>query len=555
MLSKQVQPAESPFRPLSSLVASRRPELRSMRHIPSLTQMLRVVCDVVIINAAVAMAFVARYLWSIISDAGALRELGPSELFARYVDSYLQVGGIVTVICIICFALSDVYASGGVRPRRLKAVIIAEALTLAFVITGGVLYLIDGDPPVSWKGLALAWALALALFWSSRLWSAAWRYVLRTEAGVQSDRVEGGERVEEPVRAQQAREKTVLVIGGAGYIGSALLPKLLAQGRRVRVMDLLLYGTGPIKDVLDHPRLEIIRADFRQIDRLVKAMQGVEQVVHLGGIVGDPACAFDEELTIDINLAATRSIAEVAKGNGIRHFIFASTCSVYGAGEDMLRETSPLNPLSLYARTKMASEKVLLEMADDTFTPLIVRFGTIFGLSGRTRFDLVVNLLAAKAAFEGRVAVFGGEQWRPFVHVDDAAHALVQLLRLPAGRGAEVFNVGSNQQNYTIDQVAEIVQNVLPETEIVRMNEASDRRNYRVDFCKIKMAVGFNPRWTVEDGVRQVIDAIQAGQISDYREMQYSNELYLSETKAVGLAPPRFEWAHQLVNGSSTAVR
>ena len=217
------------------------------------------------------------------------------------------------------------------------------------------------------------------------------------------------------------REKSVLVIGGAGYIGSALLPKLLAEGYRVRVLDLFLYGTNPIASVLDHPELEIVRADFRRVDALVAGMQGVDHLVHLGGIVGDPACAIDEDLTIDVNLAATRLIGEVAKGNGIKHFVFASTCSVYGAADELLTENSALNPLSLYARSKVASEKLLLEMADDRFTPIIVRFGTIHGLSGRTRFDLVVNLLSAKAVFEGCITVFGGDQWRPFLHVDDAA--------------------------------------------------------------------------------------------------------------------------------------
>jgi nucleoside-diphosphate-sugar epimerase len=157
---------------------------------------------------------------------------------------------------------------------------------------------------------------------------------------------------------------------------------------------------------------ESVRSDFREIDSLVKAMRGVEQVVHLGGIVGDPACALDEELTIDVNLAATRSIAEVAKGNGIRHFVFASSCSVYGASDVVLNEKSQLDPLSFYARTKVASEKVLLGMADSTFTPLIVRFATIYGLSGRTRFDLVVNLLAANAFFDHQITIFGGDQWR-----------------------------------------------------------------------------------------------------------------------------------------------
>src|SRR5450432_4497235 len=151
--------------------------------------------------------------------------------------------------------------------------------------------------------------------------------------------------------------RKVLVIGGAVYIGSALLPKLLKHGHKVRLLDLMFYGFEPIRDTLNHPNLEIMQADFRRIDKLVECMQGVDTVIHLGAIVGDPACALDRDLTIEVNLIATRTIAEVAKGYGIRRFIFASSCSVYGAsvGEELLTEESPLNPVSLYAVTKLAS--------------------------------------------------------------------------------------------------------------------------------------------------------------------------------------------------------
>src|SRR5690606_17258118 len=155
-----------------------------------------------------------------------------------------------------------------------------------------------------------------------------------------------------------------------------------ARGYRVRLLDLLLFGEEPIREVISHPNLEIIRADFRQVDKIVQAMRGVHAVIHLGGLVGDPACSVDEELTVDINLTATRVVAEVARGEGVQRFIFASTCSVYGAGEDVLDEDSELNPVSLYARTKLASERVLQSMAGPDFAPVILRFGTIYGLSG-----------------------------------------------------------------------------------------------------------------------------------------------------------------------------
>ena len=252
----------------------------------------------------------------------------------------------------------------------------------------------------------------------ARVWSRLWAFVVRSEA---KPAVLPGDR----------KIESVLVIGGAGYIGSALLRRLLDRGYRVRLLDLFVYGEEPIQDLMEHPRLEVLHADFRHIDRVAEAMRDMDAVIHLGAIVGDPACALDEDLTIDVNLMATRMIAEIAKGYGVNRFIFASTCSVYGASDELLDEYSTLNPLSLYARSKIASERVLMGMADDRFNPVILRFGTIYGFSGRTRFDLVVNLLTAKAIVEGQITVMGGDQWRPFVHVEDAALAVFKVLEAP----------------------------------------------------------------------------------------------------------------------------
>ena len=261
--------------------------------------------------------------------------------------------------------------------------------------------------------------LTLVVVVGARMWADLWSAIARAETNLST-----------PL-PDKRRIKNVLVIGGAGYIGSALLPKLLDHGYHVRILDLLLYGSEPIQDYLDHARLEVVQADFRQIDQVVEAMRGIDAVVHLGAIVGDPACALDEDLTIDVNLMATRMVAEVVKGSGISRFIFASTCSVYGAGDEILDERSALRPVSLYARSKIASERVLVSLAEPGFAPTILRFGTIYGISGRTRFDLVVNLLAAKAVVEGNITVYGGEQWRPFLHVDDAALAILKVLEAP----------------------------------------------------------------------------------------------------------------------------
>jgi nucleoside-diphosphate-sugar epimerase len=495
----------------------------------SAQQLVRVAADALLLDLALVGAFVCFYLSTVWQGEPAAARVFLSNLG----DPAWRLLP-VTAVALVTFACSGFYTYSRTYRTRHKLVLVAEAVTAAFVLVGMLAYLVPTLFALPRSILLLGWGIALPLFLGSRLWSALWRRLVWTEAEARD-------------HAPQRQLGMVLVIGGGGYIGSALVPKLLAAGHRVRVLDLMMYGTQPLQEVLDHPMLEIVRADFREIDSLVKAMRGVEQVVHLGGIVGDPACALDEELTIDVNLAATRLIAEVAKGNGIRHFVFASSCSVYVANDEVLDEKSYLNPLSLYARTKAASEKVLLETADATFTPLIVRFATIYGLSGRTRFDLVVNLLAAKAVIDHQITIFGGDQWRPFLHVDDAALAVQKLLQLPAGRGAEIFNVGSNVENYTITDVGEIIKKYVPDAELVIREDGGDKRNYRVDFSKIRMMTGFVPNWAVEDGVRQVVEAIGNGRVLDYREAQYSNERFLIEMKGGGLAPPKVQWAHDLV--------
>jgi nucleoside-diphosphate-sugar epimerase len=284
----------------------------------------------------------------------------------------------------------------------------------------------------------------------------------------------------------------------------------------------------------------------------------MDAVVHLGAIVGDPACALDEELTVEVNLIATRLIGEVAKGSGIGRFVFASTCSVYGASDFVLDERSRVNPVSMYARSKVASERVLLKMAGHGFAPVILRFATIYGLSGRMRFDLVVNLLTAKALAEGTITVQGGDQWRPFLHVDDAALAVVQALTAPhANVRHQIFNVGSDAQNFTIRQIGQLIRRLVPEAEITEQPAQGDRRNYRVSFSKIKGTLDFKPQWTVEKGIQQVIEAIRAGQVADYREAKHSNVEFLRDESAARLIRHGNDWVYQLLNesGSDTIER
>jgi nucleoside-diphosphate-sugar epimerase len=217
-------------------------------------------------------------------------------------------------------------------------------------------------------------------------------------------------------------------------------------------------------------------------------------------------------------------IAEAARGVGVQRFIFASTCSVYGASDQILDERSALNPISLYARTKMESERILLNFNDRNFAPVILRFGTIYGLSPRPRFDLVINLLAAQATCEKRITIYGGNQWRPFVHVDDAAEAIMRCLEAPihAIKG-QIFNVGCDDQNYMIVEIGQIIKDIIPEVQVIHEGDEKDKRNYRVSFEKIRKQLGFVPRRTVVDGIKEIKLAIESGLIRDYRAAHYSN--------------------------------
>lgn len=357
--------------------------------------------------------------------------------------------------------------------------------------------------------------------------------------------------------SQKNEVPKVLVTGGAGYIGSALLTKLLKNGYQVRLLDQMFFGTSPIASVLNHPNLEVVRGDFRQVDKVVQSMRDVDSVVHLGAIVGDPACALDEDLTIETNLMATRNIAEIAKGSGVGRFLFASTCSVYGAneGDELLHEGSPLNPVSLYAITKLAAENVLMSMADSRFSPTCLRFSTIYGLSGRTRFDLVVNLLTAKALLNGQITIQGGDQWRPFLHVDDAALSVLKALEAPLEKvHREIFNVGSDEQNRTIQQIGEMIQERVPAASLVNMGSGGDKRNYKAHFKKIREVLGFTPQWTIEQGIEQVAYLINSGKVSDYQASQYSNVKFLMEEGASRLVRREANWAYDLVSQTTPAA-
>lgn len=496
---------------------------------------VRICADAIMLNVALLLALTIRYLSLITLQPG--RET-PRQIFIDFSYAYVHCAWLLTGVSVGVFWATGFYGHCRAYHGRYKALVVAQAVTVSFLLFGFFSYLAGGDV-LPRSVTPVAWLLSVVFLVGARLWADLWAAVIRSEQSLE-------------VAATQRPIQRVLVIGGDGYIGSALLPRLLDKGYRVRVLSLLLYGTEPIAELMKHPHLEIVHADFRQVNRVVEAMRGVDAVIHLGAIVGDPACALDEELTIDVNLMATRMIAEVAKGSGVNRFIFASTCSVYGENQEILDERSEINPISLYARTKSACERVLMGLADEGFAPVCLRFGTIYGLSARTRFDLVVNLLAAKAAIDGEITVTGGNQWRPFLHVDDAALAVFKVLQAPLALVRnQVFNVGSDEQNYTIMAIAEMIHEMVPSAKLRTLNPDSDARNYRVSFRKIRVQLGFVPNWTLEQGLNQVLDAIRTGRITDYRDARYSNVKFLSGEGMTLLLPPEWGWAEELLKDSS----
>ena len=496
--------------------------------------LLRIAADAALIQVAIIVALVIRYV--IVEVVEAKPGVDLAQIAANYVSAWYTKSFLLTAICLICMGIAGVYTRRRFYMGRYKALAVLQSISIAFLAYGTIRYLaptfLESGYSVPRGALFLAFAISVALLIGARSFIRVWQVYGQDEVA----------RVD--VKSDES-DKRVLVVGGAGYIGSALVPELLSEGYKVRVLDAMLFGEEPLAPVKDHENLEVIRTDFRS-GLIGWAMRDVGTVVHLAGIVGDPACNLDESLTVDINLTSTRSIADIAKYSRVKRFIFASTCSVYGACDEMLDERSISKPVSLYGNTKLASEKVLLDMADDNFSPTILRFATIYGLSGRTRFDLVVNLLSAKAKVDGEITVFNGSQWRPFVHVQDAAHAIRLAVDAPKQVVRnEVFNVGSNDQNYTILQIGELIHQQVIGAKLIVDNSGSDARNYRVNFDKIKGQLGFTPKWTVETGIEQVLDAIANGKVQNYRDPKYSNFAFLNEQGTSELT--RDHWALEMI--------
>jgi len=320
----------------------------------------------------------------------------------------------------------------------------------------------------------------------------------------------------------------VLVTGGAGYVGSVLAPLLLERGHSVRVLDTLSHGGTPLLGVWANPSFEFLRGDVRDVARVAEAVAGVDAVVHLAAIVGDPACARDPETARSVNADGSRLVLEEARRAGVSRFVFASTCSNYGRMKDAaghVTEESELAPVSLYAETKVAFEKALLALpASNGFSATPLRFATVFGVSPRMRFDLTVNEFTMEMLTKKRLVVFGEQFWRPYIHVHDAARAIETVLTVPSQRVAgRVFNVGSTDQNYQKQQLVALIQPEAPDAVVEYVHRDEDPRDYRVSFARVAGELGFRTSRSVPDGVREVADLVRSGVITDFESARYRN--------------------------------
>jgi len=305
----------------------------------------------------------------------------------------------------------------------------------------------------------------------------------------------------------------ILLTGCAGYLGSVAGHTLLDAGHDVRGLDSLMYGSAPVIPLLAREGFELARADVRDRTQIREALEGVDAVVHLAAIVGDPACATDPDTARNVNLEASLCLLDELERAGVGRFVFASTCSNYGRMPDtstLADEDQELAPVSLYAETKVAVERALAGRSRPCWT--VLRFATLYGLSPRMRFDLTVNQFVLEALSGRRLVVFGEQFWRPYVHVRDAARAITAVLESPAEAvQSAVLNVGDTGENYRKLDLVEIIKRHLGEFEVEYVHRTEDPRDYRVSFDRIKSRLRFAVTRRVPDGVAEVARAVRAG--------------------------------------------
>jgi nucleoside-diphosphate-sugar epimerase len=326
------------------------------------------------------------------------------------------------------------------------------------------------------------------------------------------------------------RQKIIMVTGGAGYVGSILLRRLLQKGYKVVCVDTLRYGGASLLDIWGDPNFVLEKIDITNPDAVKEVFNRYtfHEIVHLAAIVGDPACKLEPELAKKTNLEASKCLLESAVQSQVKRFVFASTCSNYGRmknPDEYVDETTPLAPVSLYAELKVAFEEFILnKIHRDSICPTILRFSTVYGISPRMRFDLTVNEFSKEIALGKELQVFGEQFWRPYCHVSDFSRAILAVLEAEEERVAfNVFNVGDTSQNYTKKMLVDEILRQVPQGQVRYVHRADDPRDYRVKFDKIREVLSFHISRTVPEGIRDVLTSILSGVIKNPQEQKYYN--------------------------------
>ncbi len=305
--------------------------------------------------------------------------------------------------------------------------------------------------------------------------------------------------------------KNVFVTGGAGYIGSVLVPLLMDKGYKVTVLDRLFFGRDTLP--ADSANLRVLKDDIRTCNASV--LKGMDAVIDLAAVSNDPAGELDQEKTWQINHRGRARICKLAKEAGVQRYILPSSCSIYGFQEGVLDETAKINPLTTYAEANGAAERDVLPLADKNFTVVVIRQATVYGASPRMRFDLAVNGMVKGFLEKGKIPILrDGTQWRPMVHVADTSKCQVMLLTAPAEKvNGQIFNVGCNAQNYQIKPLAEEVARGLNMPFEFEWYGAPDHRSYQVSFNKLSSTLDWQPDFDAAKGARQIADQIKSGQL------------------------------------------
>jgi nucleoside-diphosphate-sugar epimerase len=332
-------------------------------------------------------------------------------------------------------------------------------------------------------------------------------------------------------------ERHAVITGGAGYIGSLLTSELLRTNWRVTVLDNLLFGGESLVPFLHHPNFHFVKADVTEPRAVKDSLKGdwpkPEAVIHLAAIVGFPACqAVGRQAAWKYNVEATKLVFEQAAGLGSARFVFASTYSNYGLSTDgkPVTEESPLNPQSLYAETKIAAEEFLLSQRDASVAPILFRFATLFGISPRTRFDMIVNQFVLDAFTKRELIIYQRGYSRSFLHVCDTVRGIMLGLDAPEAKvRGQVFNLGTDSGNYTKDEIVNLILKRMPETVVdyKDLTFGGDMRDITVSFEKIKRELGYETTLNVDDGIRELIFALKSGLIRNPHDEKYRNAQFI----------------------------